>query len=58
MGWALSQKLLIGDFKWIYDDEDLMRVKQICESSIERLDDDKGYTVEVDLLVPDDIMNK
>ena len=53
-GWALSQKLPYGDFKWITDEEELNNLIQKCKLGVS-FNGDVGYTFDVDLLIPDEL---
>ena len=49
-GWAMSQKLPVGDFKWIEEDD----ISTFDEQFIKNYDEnsDKGYILEVDIKYP------
>ena len=49
-GWAMSQKLPVGDFKWIEEDD----ISKFDEQFIKNYDEnsDKGYILEVDIKYP------
>ena len=52
-GWAMSQKLPVGDFKWIDKDD----MSKFSEQFIKNFDEnsDKGYIFEVDVGYPENI---
>jgi hypothetical protein len=54
-GWALSEKLPCGEFKWIKDEEEMQNIKKICETT--NLDGKRGYTLEVDLEISKEIQD-
>ena len=49
-GWALSQKLPCGEFRWLDTQEEMDEALRKCQSN---LDGDIGYTLEVDIEIPD-----
>jgi len=55
-GWALSQKLPCRDFEWKVEESDLCNILQECKYS--KFEGKKAYFVEVDLVIPDDVMDK
>ena len=61
-GWAMSQKLPCGYFKWVTEERELKKMMAIVNQSgrgvQDALEGKIGYTMEVDLLVPDQIMDK
>ena len=56
-GWALSQKLPCGNFKWIYEESLLNVYLDKCKSNITFNDEDVAFTLEVDLFIPDEIQD-
>ena len=53
-GWALSQKLPHGKFKWILEDNELEQILSDCVSlDLESMD--IGYLVEVDIEIPPEL---
>ena len=53
-GWALSEKLPHGNFKWILNDDQLSLILKDCEKLVlENLD--YGYLCEVDIEIPESI---
>ena len=55
-GWALSQKLPYSKFEWVDDIEEIRKIIQLVKDN--HLDGDTGYSLEVDLHVPNSIMDK
>ena len=52
-GWALSQKLPCGEFRWLDTQEEMDEALRKCHSDPAALDGDIGYTLEVDIEIPD-----
>jgi len=52
-GLALSQKLPYSNLEWV-DDKDFSEILRKCGSNF-KFEDDVGYTLEVDLFIPDEI---
>ena len=52
-GWAMSQKLSVGNFKWVEKDD----ASKFDEEFIKNCDEnsDKGYILEVDVEYPENI---
>jgi hypothetical protein len=57
-GYAMSQKLPCGDFKWIDTEIEQNEVIEMCKNSNEKFDGERGYVLEVDLNIPVHIMDK
>ena len=56
-GWALSQKLPCGEFRWMNKKHELDDLVERCKQ-IYNFDGDRGYVLEVDLEIPDHIHDK
>ena len=56
-GWALSQKLPVGEFRWINDQTEMNGIVERCANGDE-FDGDRGYVLEVDIVIPDSIQDK
>ena len=56
-GWALSQKLPVGEFRWLEDHTEMNGIVERCANGDE-FDGDRGYVLEVDIVIPDSIQDK
>jgi len=56
-GWALSEKLPCGGFRWITDAGGMDHVLEMCRYGGD-LNTDLGYVLEVDLVIPEHIQDK
>ena len=57
-GWALSQKLPYKTFQWINDESEMERIMTECRSDVDMESLDYGYTMEVDIVIPDNLQDK
>jgi len=56
-GWALSQKLPCGQFRWVTSESEIDYVMEQCRYG-GGLDSDVGYMLEVDMVIPEHIQDK
>ena len=53
--WALSQKLPYANFMWVTEVEEIEPIIQLIRD--DNLDGDSGYTLEVDIHIPNELHN-
>ena len=56
-GWALSQKLPYGEFRWVTNPGEIDLVMEMCKYGGD-LNTDEGYVLEVDIVIPPSIHDK
>jgi hypothetical protein len=54
----MSQKLPCGNFNWVNEDADKKAILMMCENRSERFDGNQGYVLEVDITIPDSVMDR